>query len=129
MRLYKDSEKTTFGYWFAHWRAFQKVAFQFGIWKPKYLLHDIEKPWMYLFIDKKAVKVWHRKHNRHHLGYTGHRGYDWEAMVIDWECSRFSKAEAPMNARDTLQYQISRHPEMKDELNEHIPPILAKLGL
>lgn len=62
----------------------------------------------------EKVQKFHRKYNSHHLEYKGK--YDIEAMAIDWECSRFTKTAAPLNARDTLSMEMSKHPELKEKL-------------
>lgn len=61
---------------------------------------------------------------------------NWEAAVIDWECSRLTKIDAPMDARETYEYFITKRyangtitEEMKNLMEENIPPILNKLGL
>lgn len=130
MRLYKETEKSTFSYWFAHWRAFQMTALKLHCWRPRFLFHDIEKPFlMAIWKDYPRVKAFHRSHARHHLAYKGKRGYDYLAMVIDWECSRFTKEAAPLNARETLQMEAIWHPTYYPMLVENITPILDKLGL
>lgn len=130
MRLYSESEKSTFSYWFAHWYAYQKTAIKLNSWKFKYLFHDIEKPWlMLLWNDYPRVRNWHRTHNRHHLTYSGSSPHDWEAMVIDWECSRLSKKDAQMNARETMEYECKKYPNMSSEIRRNILPILYRLGL
>ena len=90
------------------------VALNLGAWKPKYLLHDIEKPWLKLFMSYDKVKAWHRTHRKHHLSYKGNNGkplyvnydvldkLDYQAMLIEWECSRYTKADAPKTALQEL---------------------------
>lgn len=131
MRLFKKEERSTFSYWFAHWCAFNMVALDLHIWKPKYLFHDIEKPWlMLLWRDYKKVQEWHRKHTRHHIEYNGILNYDFEAMVIDWECSRFTKENAQLNAYNTLfEKELPNHPDKRDLLLNNIIPILERLNL
>ena len=111
---FTKKSRSTFKYWFSHWCAFQMTALNLGAWKPKYLLHDIEKPWMKLFMSYDKVKAWHRTHSRHHLSYKDKNGkplylkydvldkLDYQAMLIDWECSRYTKAEAPKTALQEL---------------------------
>ena len=66
LRRFGKDERSSFPYWFAHWKAFNMVALQLGHWKFKYLFHDIEKPWlMLLWKDYKRVQKWHRAHNTH----------------------------------------------------------------
>ena len=130
MKLYPESEKSTFAYWFAHWKAFNLVAMLLGVWEFRFLFHDIEKPFlMWYWKDYQKVRQYHRSHNRHHWAYTGNKGYDYLGMVIDWECSRFSKADAQMTAYETYLHTFETHPEHTDELKNEIFPILKKLNL
>ena len=102
MKLYQKSERSSFGYWFAHWCAFQIIALLSGLWKPKYLLHDIEKPWLRLFWKYEKVQKWHRSHNNHHLEYLVSHDiskFDFVGIVIDWECGRLTKESSPLNAK------------------------------
>ena len=112
-QMFTKADRSSFKYWFAHWCGFQLTALNLGIWKPKYLLHDIEKPWLKLLWkgDYKRVQKWHRTHNKHHLEYGLKHGWDaidWEALMIDWECCGLSKQEAQLDARETLEYEIQR---------------------
>lgn len=97
-RKFDKSERSTFPYWFNHWRAFNYVAHKLKAWKFKYLFHDIEKPWLMLLFggDYKKVQKWHRTHNSHHVEYPGPK--DYEAMIIDWESSRYTKNAHPLTA-------------------------------
>lgn len=111
--MFTKRDRSSFKYWFAHWCGFQLTALNLGIWKPKYLLHDAEKPWLKLLWrgDYKRVQKWHRTHNRHHLEYGLEHCWDaidWEALMIDWECCGLSKQEAQLDARETLEYEIQR---------------------
>lgn len=134
LKLFTKKDRSTFGYWFAHWCAFQMVALLLHVWKLKYLIHDIEKPWMKLFCSYKTVQKWHREHNKHHLEYGEKNGYDkvdWEALIIDWECSRFTKENCPRNAREEATYQLweLKYSNLIPVFNKYIYPKLDKLGL
>lgn len=135
--MFSKKERSTFPYWFAHWCAYQMTALNLKVWTPRFLLHDIEKPWLRLFWSYNRVSKWHKKHNAHHLAYHGK--YDILGMIIDWECSRFTKESCKLNARqqwngmkrswrekDLLYYDnmFLMHPELND-----IEPTLDKLGL
>ena len=109
--MFTKAERSTFPYWFAHWCAFQMTALNLHMWKPKYLFHDWEKPWLRLFLPYEKVQKWHRYHHNHHFEWLekyseNHSGnvsemmdkYDWEAMLIDWECSQYTKVASPKNA-------------------------------
>lgn len=109
--MFSEKDKSTFPYWFAHWCAFQLTALNLGLWKFKYLFHDFEKPWLKLIWPYKKVQKWHREHNNHHLEYGLKHGWDnidWYALMIDWECSRFSKKQCPLNCREELENVLSK---------------------
>lgn len=129
--MFTKEERSSFKYWFAHWCAFQMTALNLKCWRPKYLLHDIEKPWLkLLWRDYKRVQHWHRNHNSHHLEYYYiHGKADWQAMVIDWECSRFTKEESPLTARQTMERKVRDKIELKSVLYTNMLPVLNKLGL
>ena len=134
---FTDEEKSSFAYWFAHWCSYNMVALNLKAWKFKYLFHDFEKPWLKLiFKDYLKVRKFHRKYNRHHLAYKNRYKIDWEAAVIDWECSRFTKASVGRNAREMYEHFIGPRyergiidEEMKNLIETNVPPILEKLGL
>lgn len=120
---FEKKGRSSFEYWFAHWCAFQMTALNLHIWKPKYLLHDIEKPWlMLLWEDYKRVQHWHRFHNKHHVQWISNNTdvnclkFDIDAMIIDNECSRFTKIEAPLTAIEFISQEIAefekKHPDM-----------------
>ena len=137
--MFSKEERSTFPYWFAHWCAFNMTALNLRAWKFKYLFHDIEKPWLRLFWDYEKVQRWHRYHNNHHLEYMYRGTIDIEAMLIDWECSRFTKEASTLTARQEQEklveewksadwhyyrYMLTQHPELKT-----VDKILEKLGL
>ena len=135
-KMFTKKDRSSFKYWFAHWCGFQITALNLGIWKPKYLLHDIEKPWLKVFWkgDYKRVQKWHRTHNKHHLEYGLKYGWDaidWEALMIDWECCGLSKQEAQLDARETLEYEINRDKwkPYATEISNYLLPILNKYHL
>lgn len=125
---FDKSERSSFSYWFAHWCAFQMCALNLRRWKFKYLFHDFEKPWMKLFMKYKSVQKWHREHNSHHLEYGLKHGWDkvdWEALIIDWECSRFTKTEAQLDAYETMKLELNT--KWKDYINYISPLFYPKL--
>ena len=135
-KMFTKADRSSFRYWFAHWCSYQVVALNNGIWRPKYLLHDIEKPWLKLWYrgDYKKVQSFHRLHNCHHLEYGLTRGWDkmdWQALVIDWECCAYSKLESQLDARETLEYEVARDKwkAYEEIIRRGVEPILNKLGL
>ena len=136
-KKFNKDQRSSFEYWFYHWRNYNLVAMKLGVWKLKWLLHDIEKPWLKLFWgDYKRVQKWHKHHNKHHIFY-GRRGglnkVDWLAAVIDWECSRYSKNAAKLNAREEVESLLTQTEKYTDDEREEIRkncyPILNYLGL
>lgn len=90
--MFTREERSTFSYWFAHWCAYQMTALNLRIWKPKYLLHDIEKPWLKLFLPYDKVQNFHNNHASHHLIHYLQTGkLDIDAWIIDTECGRYTK--------------------------------------
>lgn len=135
--MFTKEERSGFKYWFAHWCSFQMTALNLKCWKFRFLFHDIEKPWLKLILrDYSKVQKFHRRNNRHHIGYKNLDKTDWLGMVIDWECSRFTKEAAPMTAKETYEYFINvRYPngtiskEVAEALMKNMPPILKELKL
>jgi hypothetical protein len=137
LKKFDKSQRSTFEYWFNHWAAYNLIALKLGVWKPKWLLHDIEKPWLKLFWgDYKRVQKWHKHHNKHHI-FSGRRyglnKINWLAAVIDWECSRYTKYAAPRTARqeiDVLLEEKSKYTDdEREEIRKNCYPILNYLGL
>ena len=130
-------QKSSFSYWFYHWLAFNYTAWKLGVWKPKWLLHDIEKPWLKLIWgDYMRVRQWHKYHNKHHIFYGRRNGMnkiDWLGAVIDWECSHLTKVVAERNGREEVDYLISDKSKYtkdeKEEIRKNCYPILDYLGL
>ena len=118
-KQFDKGARSSFSYWFNHWKAFNLTAYYLGVWKFKYLFHDIEKPWMKLFCDYKTVQKWHRTHNRHHAQYKGGIGkIDWEGLIIDNECSRYTKKNAQLNATDYVDFVINEKKDVSEELRQ-----------
>ena len=115
-------QKSTFSYWWWHWLAYNYTAWKLGVWKPKWLLHDIEKPWLKLIWgDYNRVKMWHKHHNSHHVFYGRRYGLnkvDWLAAVIDWQCSHLTKCAATRNGREEVDHLIKHSKYTKDEKEE-----------
>jgi hypothetical protein len=69
-------------------------------------LHDVDKILMYLFTGKKhekAISKFHRKHSSHHAENTKiKKRMDYIQMIIDWECSRYTKPDKQLTPRQVL---------------------------
>lgn len=127
-KKFTKEERSTFSYWFYHWKAFNLTAYFLGVWKVKYLFHDIEKPFLRLFLPYKKVQAIHRRNNSHHLEYKHAPDYDYEAMVIDWECSRLTKYASPRNAVQEIIYKYNNY-ELSAPLCLKLINAAKKLGL
>ena len=101
-KKFTKEQRSSFAYWYWHWKAFNDTAKEYGMWRIKYLFHDIEKPFLRLIWPYEKVQKWHRTHNAHHLEYKG--DHDWDAMFIDWECSHLTKEQCPRNAVQEAKY-------------------------
>lgn len=136
-KKFTKEERSSFSYWYNHWKAYNYTAWKLGVWKPKWLLHDIEKPWLkLLWGDYERVRKWHKHHNSHHVFYGRRNGLnkvDWLGAVIDWECSRLTKLQAPKTAREeTMSLLEQERKYSKDEreaIRINVLPILDYLGL
>ena len=120
--MFGKKDRATFKYTFAHWCAYNMTALNLGVWKIKYLLHDVEKPFLkLLFKDYNVAQKWHREHNKHHMEwFLNHGVCDFDAMVIDYECSRFTKLAAQRNAMEEFQRQV-----LKQIMRKTSPELLA----
>lgn len=138
-KKFTKDERSSLPYWFYHWFSYNYVAWKLGVWYPKWLLHDIEKPWLkFIWGDYKRVQKWHKSHNNHHIFYGRLHGYnkiDWLAAIIDWECSRFTKYAAPRTARQEVDNLVNndintKYTDYERELvRNNCYPILDALGL
>lgn len=106
-RKFTKDQRSTFPYWFWHWLAFNDVARELHVWRPRHILHDIEKPFMRLIFPYKKVQKWHRLHNRHHLEYKYPERRSWLDMIIDWEASGRTKHACPRNAIEEARFKLN----------------------
>lgn len=126
---FPKEERSTFPYWFAHWCSFQVFALKLGVWRPRHLLHDIEKPWLRLFFPYKKVQKWHRQWSRHHIEYKDHSKIRWIDVMIDYECSYLTKANGALDARETMELYKETDPENYWWIRYNLKPLLDKYGL
>ena len=118
------------GYTLKHKKAFLQVEKRLrGKNTLRSYLHDMDKPFLYLFclgLDKKGIQEIHRAHSRHHVGNSLRKSKeDLLDAVIDWECARMTKPDKPLNAYDTLMKFYPEHraeflPIIKEYLPEQI---------
>lgn len=129
LKKFDPSERSSFNYWHNHWLAYNLVAIKLKCWKWKYLFHDIEKPWLKLFLPYKKVQKFHRKYHKHHLEYRNPNKIDWEAMMIDWECGRFSKNNSPRTCREQVEELKTKKPNKYQMVKEHLIPLCDKFNI
>ena len=155
--MFTKKDRSTFPYWFAHWCAYQMTALNCNAWKFKYLFHDIEKPFLKLFLDYPKVQKLHRTYNRHHPEWLENHleaysdkltdekikqfldRFDYEGAIIDWECCHFTKAEEPLDAHDEYKRLLTyvdfyeKYPNITfncyNEFSKRLMDAIKKLGL
>lgn len=138
MRKFSKNDRSSWPYFWAHWCAFQMVAINLRIWKFKYLFHDWYKPWLKMFgVPYLAIRYFHRTHSKHHLEWISVSGklpnrFDWDAAIIDWECSQYTKEACTLGARAKMEELITRN--SNDHyivwcLNRYMRPRLNELNL
>lgn len=119
MGCIKNAEKIQ--YTIKHRKAFRKIEKQLlGKNTIRSVFHDLDKIIMMFFVDKKKASEIHRKNSRHHDKARTEK--DYIQMIIDWECARYTKADKPLNARETL---YKYYPSLVSK----IEPLLKRLGL
>ena len=105
-----------------HRKAFRMIEKQlFGKVSLRGYFHDFDKVILYPLLGKDITSKLHRKFARHHVKCAKTKS-DFEQMVVDWECARYTKPDKPMNAYETL-YKLYPH------LESNILPILKEVGL
>lgn len=136
MIKFTKKERSGWRYFWAHWCAFQMVAITLGVWHPKHLFHDWYKPWLRMFgIPYKRIQKFHRKHSKHHLEFFDYKypsKLDWVSMIIDWECSQYTKEACHRNAREEMEHWISNNVDdlyLVYSLNRYMRPLLNKYNL
>lgn len=85
--------------------------------------HDLDKIIFYIllpFLGTENIQKIHRTISRHHVNRRKNPNYI--AMVIDWECARYTKPDKPLNARETLNKYFSH-------ISNKVLPAINKLGL
>ena len=119
-RKFTKEQRSTSPYWFWHWLAFNRTAKAWGVWKFHHRFHDIEKPFLRLFLPYKKVQTIHRKHNKHHLEYQYPEKRNWEDLIIDWECSGLTKIASPLNAIEEANYKFKNNEMTQDDYNKFL---------
>ena len=128
------SSKYTFKRWFEHCCAFNMLASQAGVWKFRYLFHDLDKPFMSLLFSENKVRKIHRDWFNHHCEcrFNCPQTVDWEAVAVDWECSRYSKSNILSAYETMLLWLDPNEPRYSIDnfkiLVKNLFPILVEFG-
>lgn len=102
-----------------HKQAFVAVCFEVLGDVPEWAyLHDIDKLVLYGITDKSTASGIHRKYAKHHYNnFTKPEHID--ECIIDYECARYTKADKPLNAYDTImKYTPEAYDIFADRLAE-----------
>lgn len=109
-------------YTYNHKKAFLKIEKQLlGRNTLRGLLHDLDKIFMYIFLNHNKAHNIHVNRAKHHEKNAKTKK-DFIEMIVDWECARYTKPDKPLNAVETL---YAYYPQLEHE----IYPILVELGL
>ena len=86
--------------------------------KRKYLFHDLDKVFMYIFFPYLGTKLIHKIHatlSPHHVSYfRGISKVDKKQAILDWESARFTKPDKPQNAAETL---VNKYPQYLEDFS------------
>lgn len=135
LKKFDETERSTFSYWFNHWKAYNLVAKKLKVWKIKYIFHDWYKPWLKLFMPYEKLQKFHRVHSKHHIewlenkfkhcsaclykthGYEYINSFDYEGALIDWECSRYTKNVAQLTGYEKFE-EVFQMENFKNNFSE-----------
>ena len=82
-------KKRTIKSWFIHWKKFNSFAFNEGVWKFRYIFHDVDKPCLRLIgMSSEKIEDYHKTRSNHHLEYKNPNKIDYNAVIINWETSK-----------------------------------------
>lgn len=82
------------------------------------ILHDVDKLVLYGLMPKEEASALHRKYAYHHINNC-ETARDLEDCVIDYECARFTKADKPLNAYNTIfKYCPNQYERLKPALDK-----------
>lgn len=92
-------------------------------------VHDLDKLLLYQYVLWEDCLDYHVHHRAHHLECQCERTYDdWLEMVIDYECSPYTKPDKPLNAFDFV-HKLSGLGYIDDESAKKLFAIMKELGI
>ena len=92
-------------------------------------VHDLDKMLLYLFVPWEDAIQYHMTHRKHHLECEGPKSYeDLLEMVIDFECSPYTKPDKPLNCYDFVQ-KLVRENRIDGEMAEKLFGIMRELKI
>lgn len=79
-------------------------------------------------MEYKKIQKFHRNHSNHHIEYLLNTIYekdsnlklmytkfDWEELIIDWQCSQYTKSACSRGARKEMERYVEKIKEYMDE--------------
>jgi len=91
--------------------------------------HDLDKLLLYQFMDWQQAIEFHVKKRPHHLECPVQKTYeDLVEMIIDLECSPYTKPDKPLNAFDFLQ-KLIRQGNVDKETAGRLLEVLHAFGI
>lgn len=92
-------------------------------------IHDLDKQLLYMFVPWKDAIVYHTTHRSHHLESPGYKSYeDLVEMVIDFECSPYTKPDKPLNSYDFV-HKLIESKEVDEDTAKRLFAIMKELGI
>lgn len=91
--------------------------------------HDVDKLLLYMFMSWQETIDYHLTHRAHHLDAPGPKSYeDLVEMVIDLECSPYTKPDKPLNCFDFVNRLVERGNVDRDTA-DRLFDIMRELGI
>lgn len=100
---------------FKMWRMFNTKV---SLWRV--LMHDMDKLFMYSYMDKEVASNEHRNHAKHHNINTDNDFYE---AYLDWASARYTKLDKPLDAIETAEKYF---PDLYNKSIEHYKNVKFK---
>lgn len=105
----KETSINHIKYTLEHKLAIMALSYEFfGYVSKRIILHDTEKLVLYTIMDPKSAHNLHRSYSIHHSENFLQGGSEAAIMnrmeaIFDYECSRYTKPDKPLNAYETIK--------------------------
>lgn len=91
--------------------------------------HDLDKQLLYMFVSWDDAVNYHITHRSHHLEAKGEKTYeDLVEMVIDLECSPYTKPDKPLNCYDFV-HKLMEWDSIDEATANKLFGIMKELGI